>query len=75
MSNPPRIVVEIDGYLHDCPPYDNSIDETILPEVAAEIFLRFDFTEIYNQIDELCCAILRERGIEPSAPAQAGDQS
>lgn len=72
MANPNRITVCIDDYLRDCPPYDNEIDEAILPEIAAEIVRRFDCTNIYNQIDELCCLLLRERGIEPSAPAQAG---
>lgn len=59
--------VSIDTYLKDCPPYDSEVDKAILPEVAAEIVRRFDFTATYDQIDKLCCAILRERGIEPCA--------
>ena len=73
MSNPNWITVSIDDYLKDCPPYDTEIDEAILPEIAAEIAQRFDSTEIYGQIDELCCLLLRKRGIDPLAPATAGD--
>lgn len=60
--------VSVDDYLKDCPPYDCELDETILAEISAEIVRRFDFTEIYDRIDSICCAILRERGIEPSVP-------
>lgn len=60
--------VSVDDYLKDTPPYDCELDETILPEISKEIVRRFNFTEVCDQIDRLCCAILRERGIEPSAP-------
>lgn len=65
------IVVLIEPYLEDCPPWDVAIDQAILTEIAEDIFTRFDFTPIFNQIDELACAILRERGL---APATAGDE-
>jgi hypothetical protein len=61
-----QILVDIDNYIKDCPPYDNEIDEAALAGLSEEIARRFDSTEIYGQIDRLCCQILRERGIEPS---------
>lgn len=67
------ISINVEQYINDCPPWDEPIDETLTPELAQEITRRFDSTEIYNQIDELCCAILRERDIKSSAPAQAGE--
>jgi hypothetical protein len=57
------IVVLIRPYLEDCPPWDVDIDQATLAEIAEDIFTRFDFTPIFNQIDELACAILRERGL------------
>jgi hypothetical protein len=70
------VVADLLSYLrHWCHPYDSELDEAILPEIAADIARRFDSTEIYGQIDELCCLILREHGIDPSAPAAAGDDS
>jgi hypothetical protein len=57
MSN--EIRVDIDAYLRDCPPWDEPIDETRIPEIAEEIARRFDSTEIFNQIDELACHLLR----------------
>lgn len=66
--NRPAITVDIMDYLADCPPYDNPIDTALIPAIADEIARRFDGTEIYNQIDELCCAILRDTyNIDPSA--------
>jgi hypothetical protein len=63
MSNPNWIVVEVEGHLDDCPPYDKSIDQPLIPEIAKEIIKRFDFTPIYDQIDEIACQVLRERGL------------
>jgi hypothetical protein len=72
MSNSVKdIHVFIQPYLDDCPPWDIEIDDTLLPEIAQEVFSRFDFMPIYDQIDRLACQILRERGIEP-CPAEAG---
>lgn len=64
MSN--RILVDIDAYLRDCPPWDEPIDEARIPGIAEEIARRFDCTEIYGQIDDWACYILR-------ASANAGD--
>ena len=64
-----RVLVDIDAYLKDCPPWDGDCEgltDQVLREVAEDVFSRFDFTEIYGQIDELCCSILRERGLKPS---------
>lgn len=66
-----RILVDVDSYLRDCPPWDEPIDESIVPEIAAEVARRFDCTEIYGQIDDLACAALRERNpnwLKLSAP-------
>ena len=64
MSNSIRI--DIDAYLRDCPPWDEPIDQGKIPGIAEEIARRFDSTEIYDQIDNLACRILR-------APATTGD--
>lgn len=61
MSNPNWIVVEVESYLDDCPPHDESIDQSLIPEIAKEIIERFDFKPIYDQIDEIGCQVLRER--------------
>lgn len=64
-----EINVDIDAYLKDCPPWDGDAEcltEDVLQEVAVEVSLRFDSTSIYDQIDRLACAVLRERGIKPS---------
>lgn len=74
MSDHSLIWVDIDCYLDDCPPDDCELDPSILPEIAKEINNRFNYSRIYDEIDRLCCAILRERGVDPSAPAQAGEQ-
>ncbi len=63
MSNPAWIVVDLSSYLSDCPPYDESIDPEILDEVAQEVCRRFDYTPIYDQIDQYACQVLREKGI------------
>jgi hypothetical protein len=63
MSNPNWIVVEVEGYLDDCPPHDKSIDQSLIPEIAEEIIKRFDFRPIYDQIDIIACQVLRERGL------------
>jgi hypothetical protein len=64
MSN--KILVDIDAYLRNCPPWDEPIDETKISGIAEEIARRFDSTEIYGQIDNIACSLLR-------APATAGD--
>lgn len=66
MSNTIRI--DIDAYLRDCPPWDEPIEATRIPGIAEEIARRLDFSEIYNQIDDLACHLLRT-----SAPADAGN--
>lgn len=63
MSNPSWIIVELEPYLSDCPPGDESIDRALIPEIAKEIIERFDFTPIYDQIDRIGCQVLRERGL------------
>ena len=70
MTTSTDIVVLIQPYLKDCPPWDIDIDQATLTEIAEDVFTRFDFTPIFDQIDELASAILRERGL---APATAGD--
>jgi hypothetical protein len=65
MSN--RILVDIEAYLRDTPPWDEPIDEAKIPGIAEEIARRFDCTEIYDQIDVIACGLL-------PAPATAGEQ-
>jgi hypothetical protein len=63
MSNPAWISVDVSAHLDDCPPHDEPIDEALIPNIAQEICRRFDYTIIYNLIDEYACQVLRERGI------------
>ena len=59
--NPALIHVDVEAYLRDCPPWDEPIDEALIPDLAAEIAQCFDSTRIYDQIDSLACNLLRER--------------
>ena len=61
MSNPSWIHVDIDSYLQECPPWDQDIDPASIPALAKEVASRFDSTDIYDQLDQLACAVLRER--------------
>jgi hypothetical protein len=61
MSNSSWIHVDIDSYLQECPPWDQDIDPASIPALAKEVASRFDSTGIYDQLDKLACAVLRER--------------
>lgn len=63
MSNPSWIVVEIEPYLNECPPYDEEITGMDVKDLAQEVARRFDSSPIFNQIDEIALCILRERGL------------
>lgn len=65
MSNA-DITVSVEPYLNDCPPWDIEIDQALLPEIAAEICRRFDCTQVFDQVNEIACQLLRERGMDPS---------
>jgi hypothetical protein len=54
-----KIIVDIDAYLRDCPPWDEPIDKAKIPGIADEIARLFDYTETCYQIDDLACYILR----------------
>ena len=71
MTTSTDIVVLIRPYLEDCPPWDVDIDEAMLTEIAEDIFTQFDFTPIFNQIDELAFAILRKRGLYPATAGES----
>lgn len=60
------IGIDVMQYINDCPPSYDPIDEALISDLAEEIVRRFDCTGIYDQIDSLWCAILRERGTKPS---------
>lgn len=64
--DPTLIRVDIEEHLRDCPPWDEPIDEGLIPEFAAEIARRFDYTEVYDQIDLLGCQLLREHKLKPA---------
>lgn len=66
MSNPAWIIVDIDAHLRDCPPWDQEIESSLIPELAQELLARFDSTAIYDQLDQLACSLLRERGLGPT---------
>ena len=61
--DPVLIDVDINAYLRDCPPQDEPIDKALIPQLAAEIARRFDYTQVYDQIDQIACQLLRERGL------------
>jgi len=63
MSNPNWLILEIEPYLRECPIDDVVVSEDLLKEIATEISLHFDWTEVYDQIDELARISLRERGL------------
>jgi hypothetical protein len=65
MSNPPWITADVAAHLADCPPWDQGIPESLIPELAQTICERFNYTPVYDQLDELACALLRERGMGP----------
>jgi hypothetical protein len=65
MSNPAWITVDVAGNLRDNPPWDQGLPEDLIPELAQTICERFDSTAIYDQLDQLACALLRERGLGP----------
>jgi hypothetical protein len=60
MTNSTDIVVLIQPYLEDCPPWDEEINPSLLPKIAQEIAKRFDYALIFDKIDELACQALRE---------------
>ena len=76
MSNPAWIVAEIDDHLRDNPPWDQEIDESLIPEIAREVCSKFDYTPIWDSVDRLACAILRSRGLGPDdeTPEAEGSQ-
>lgn len=55
-----KITVDIEAHLRDCPPWDEPIDEALLPAIAQKIAQDFDSTAIYDQIDRLGCEGLRQ---------------
>lgn len=67
MSNPTWITVDVAGNLRDNPPWDQEIPEALIPELAQTICERFDSTAIYDQLDLVACALLRERGLGPES--------
>jgi hypothetical protein len=66
MTNPAWITAAVDDHLRDNPPWDQEISEPLLREVAQEICAKFDYTPIWDSIDQLACMILRERGFGPA---------
>lgn len=59
------ISVDICAQLSDNPPWDQEIPEEEILGIAEEVLARFDSTAIYDQIDSIACAALRERGMGP----------
>lgn len=72
LLDPTLIRVDIEEHLRDCPPWDEPIDETLIPEFAAEIARRFDYTAVYDQIDQLGCQLLREHKLKPAVNELVG---
>lgn len=63
MSHPLWLVIEIEPYLRDCPLDGIELPDDLLREIGEEIYSRFDFTDVFDQIDELARLSLRERGL------------
>ena len=60
-----NITVDVAANLRDNPPWDQEIPEALIPELAQTICERFDYTCVYDRLDILACALLRERGLGP----------
>lgn len=60
-----KLSVDICAQLSDSPPWDQEIPAEKIFDIAEEVFARFDSTAIYDQIDSIACAVLRERGMGP----------
>lgn len=60
-----KLSVDICAQLSDNPPWDQEIPGEKIFDIAEEVFARFDSTAIYDQIDSIACAVLRERGMGP----------
>lgn len=60
-----KLSVDICAQLSDNPPWDQEIPAEKIFDIAEEVFARFDSTAIYDQIDSIACAVLRERGMGP----------
>lgn len=69
MSQPHKmtIEVEVEPYIKDCGPTGDFWTDELVKEVAAEVFSRFDFCDIYDQFDGLILLSLRERNLIPSS--------
>lgn len=64
-EKPITVSVDICAQLSDNPPWDQNIPEEEISCIAEEVRGRFDYTAIYDQIDSIACAVLRERGMGP----------
>lgn len=63
MSNPNWIVVDIEDFLIDTPPHDVEIPGELISSIAKEVAQTFDYTDVYNKIDQLACAAMRNHGL------------
>lgn len=60
MNTNSMITVDVKSHLVDCPPNDEGIDEELLLAVLKLVMLRFDYTPIYDAIDQIAAQALRE---------------
>jgi len=56
------IHVDIDNALTDSPPWDQPIPDALREEIASIIAMQVDCTPIFDQITDIACKLLRERG-------------
>jgi hypothetical protein len=72
MANPFRVVIAVDvlAHLRSSPPWDQEIDESLIEPLAHELCQRFDAASLYDQIDQLACTLLRERGLGPEQTSE-----
>lgn len=58
------IHIDIDAHLVECPPWDQSIPETLRQEIAPIVAMRIDCTSMYDQIDSIAREVLSEKGFD-----------
>lgn len=55
------IAVDVQSYLINCPPHDESIDDSLIELIAKAVLDRFDYSAICDQIDDIACEVIREQ--------------
>jgi hypothetical protein len=57
-NNHHLITVDVFNHLIDCPPHDESIPKDQIEEIAKAIVANFDYSLIYDKIDQMACQMI-----------------